>query len=51
MLNGRTNKLLRFEVSLDNPIGIYQPGDLLQGRVSVKAAEDIPVHGKFIFAM
>ena len=48
MLNGRTSKLLKFEVGLDNPIGIYQPGDVLQGRVSVKAAEDIPVHGQYI---
>lgn len=39
-------KLLRFEICLNNPTGIYHPGDTLQGHVILKVKEDIPLYGK-----
>lgn len=41
-------KVMRFDITLGNPNGIYHPGDILAGQVSLKAREDIPIHGKFI---
>ena len=40
-------KVLRFEVHLNNPTGIYHPGDVVSGQVSLKVAKDIPIYGKF----
>ena len=40
-------KLRRFDVLLDNPTGIYSPGDVLSGQVIVSTAEEIPVHGEW----
>ncbi len=39
-------KVVRFDITLGNPTGIYHPGDILAGQVSLKAREDIPVHGE-----
>ena len=39
-------KIIRFDITLSNPNGIYHPGDVLTGQVSLKAREDIPIHGK-----
>ena len=40
------SKIIRFDITLSNPNGIYHPGDVLTGQVSLKAREDIPIHGK-----
>jgi len=40
------SRTLRFDIHLNNALGIYHPGDMLSGHVTVLASEDIPVHGK-----
>ena len=41
------SKIIKFDVTLNNPTGIYHPGDVLSGTVSVKVREDIPCNGKW----
>lgn len=39
------SKVIKFDVNLSNPTGIYRPGDVLSGTVSIKVREDIHVNG------
>lgn len=37
--------LIDYDLILDNPTGIYHPGDQLSGRVVIKIQDDIPLYG------
>ena len=41
-------KVAKFEVVLNNPTGIYHPGDTLTGQVELKVQEDIHIHGQYL---
>ena len=41
------NKVSKFDISLSKPNGIYHPGEIISGQVSITARRDIPIHGKF----
>ena len=41
-------QVTRFDITLDNPLGIYRPGELLSGVVDVKVKEDTRVNGGYI---
>lgn len=40
------DNLLKFDVNLNNPTGIYHPGDTLSGQVIIKVKDEIPLYGK-----
>ena len=41
-----SSSLLKYEIVLHNPTGIYKPGDQVTGHVALKILEDIPLHGE-----
>ena len=40
------SKVTKFDITLGKPNGIYHPGEIVSGQVSITARRDIPIHGK-----
>ena len=45
------SKILKFDVTLNHPTGIYHPGDPLSGTINLKIRDDIPCYGKCRFSL
>ena len=46
-----TCPVARFDIVLDNPMGIYHPGDLVIGRTELTLLEDVPIEGEHLQLM